>query len=65
MLRVLGNILVIGWFILAVRLYFKALFHPKYFVITWIITIAAICIALFAPPQECHVCLDGGYIDGK
>lgn len=65
MLRTLGNLLVVGWFVLAIRLYFKALFHPKYYVITWAITIGAICIVLFAPPQECHVCLDGGYIDGN
>ena len=65
MLKVLSNLLVIGWIILAVKLYFKALFHPKYCVIAWVITLAAICIVMFSPPQECHVCLDGGYIDGK
>jgi Na+/melibiose symporter-like transporter len=65
MLRALGNLLVIGWFILLVKLYFRALFHPQYFIVTWILTIIGICVILWYPPQECNVCLDGGFIDGK
>jgi hypothetical protein len=65
LLAALGKVLVIGWFIMAIVLYFKALFNPKYARITWLITIACLLIYFYAPPQECTICLDGGYIDGK
>jgi hypothetical protein len=65
LLEALLKLLVIGWFIMAIVLYIRALFHPKYAVAAWAITIIGILIILFAPPQECHICLDGGYIDGK
>ncbi len=65
LLAALSRIFVIGWFIMAITLYFKALADPKSARITWLITILCLLIYFFAPPQECTVCLDGGYIDGK
>jgi hypothetical protein len=64
-LSALSRIIVIGWFVMAIVLYFRALFHPKYALLTWVITIICILIIFNAPPQKCNICLDGGYIDGK
>jgi beta-lactamase regulating signal transducer with metallopeptidase domain len=61
----LSKILVIGWFVMAIVLYVRALFNPKYALLTWFITLICILIYFFAPPQACTICLDGGYIDGK
>ena len=59
---VLSRIFIVGWFFLAISLYFKALFNPKHALLTWFITITVIVLYFLIPPQECHVCLDGGYI---
>jgi hypothetical protein len=61
----LSKLFVIGWFIMAIVLYTRALLNPKYALLTWFITIICLLIYFFAPPQECTICLDGGYIDGK
>jgi hypothetical protein len=62
---VLSKVMVIGWFNMLIVLYFRALFHPKYALVAWVITLLFAMIILYAPPQKCHICLDGGYIDGK
>jgi hypothetical protein len=43
---------------------FYFLFKSKWAIIGWIIIIMFI-IKLLYFPDVCHVCLDGGYIDGK
>ena len=65
LLAALSKILVIGWFIMAIALYFRALFNPKYALLTWVITIICLLIYFLSPPQVCHVCLTEEYIDGK
>ena len=60
-----SKILVIGWFVMAIVLYMRALVNPKYALLTWFITLICLFIYFFAPPQACTICLDGGFIDGK
>jgi hypothetical protein len=40
------------------------LFTSKYALIGWILLLYAV-IRIIWFPEVCHVCLDGGYIDGK
>ena len=40
------------------------LFNSKYALIGWILLIYAV-IRIIWFPEVCHICLDGGYIDGK
>jgi hypothetical protein len=65
LLAALSKIFVLGWFIMAIVLYIRALFNPKYALLTWAITIICLLIYFFSPPQVCHVCLNEEYIDGK
>jgi hypothetical protein len=54
-------ILVIGGLIKHTIIF---LFTSKYALIGWICLIYVI-IRIIWFPEVCHVCLDGGYIDGK
>jgi len=55
-LNALMNLLVLGWFIMAIVLYFRALFHPKYWWITWLITIGIILINVLTPAKPDDYC---------
>ena len=63
--NVISGVLAIGFVVMAVSLFFKALFHPKYWIYAWGLLLLGIYTYNFAPKQKCHVCLTDEYIDGK
>ena len=63
--NIITGVLVIGVFIGAIGLFFRALFHPKYWFYAWGFLLLAVYVCNFAPKQKCNVCLTDEYIDGK